>query len=79
MVRAELQGDLADVFRRLSKTVVMVTHDLNEAEFFADQIILLRAGRIVQIGTADDLFNRPADPFTTQFVRAQQQRVEARG
>jgi osmoprotectant transport system ATP-binding protein len=79
MVRAELQDDLMAVFRRLSKTVVMVTHDLNEAEFFADQIVLMRAGRIVQIGTADDLFDRPADPFTTQFVRAQQQRVPSQG
>ena len=51
MVRAELQDDLADIFRRLKKTVVIVTHDMNEAAFFADQIILLRAGQIVQAGT----------------------------
>ena len=75
MVRAELQDDLAGIFRRLSNTVVIVTHDINEAAFFADQIVLMRAGRIVQTGTADDLFDRPAEPFVGQFVRAQQAHV----
>lgn len=73
MVRAELQDDLAAIFRRLKKTVVLVTHDMNEAAYLADQIILMRAGRVVQAGTADDLFERPAEPFVTQFIRAQQQ------
>ena len=71
MVRAELQDELAAIFRRLKKTVVIVTHDINEAAFFADQIVLMRAGRIVQAGTADDLFDRPAEAFVGQFVRAQ--------
>ncbi len=81
MVRAELQEDLAGIFRELRKTVVIVTHDMNEATFFADQIILMRGGRIVQTGCADDLFDRPAEPFVTLFLRAQQSRarVEARG
>ncbi|MDB5333220.1 MAG: opuBA [Phycisphaerales bacterium] len=73
MVRAELQDDLAAIFRRLKKTVVLVTHDMNEAAYLADQIILMRAGRVVQAGTADDLFERPAEPFVSQFIRAQQQ------
>jgi osmoprotectant transport system ATP-binding protein len=69
-----LLDELAAIFRRLKKTVVLVTHDINEAAFFADQIILMRAGRVVQKGTADDLFNRPAEAFVSQFVQAQQQR-----
>jgi osmoprotectant transport system ATP-binding protein len=73
MVRAELQDDLAAIFRGLKKTVVLVTHDMNEAAYLADQIILMRAGRVVQAGTADDLFERPAEPFVSQFIRAQQQ------
>jgi osmoprotectant transport system ATP-binding protein len=77
MVRAELQDDLAGIFRRLNKTVVLVTHDINEAAFFADQIILMREGRVVQVGTASDLFDRPAEAFVTQFVRAQQARIAA--
>jgi osmoprotectant transport system ATP-binding protein len=78
MVRAALQEDLTNIFRRLSKTVVLVTHDLKEAEFFADQIILMRAGRIVQTGMIEDLVKRPAEQFVSQFVRAQQQRAPVR-
>jgi osmoprotectant transport system ATP-binding protein len=66
---------LDPIFRRLQKTVVLVTHDMNEAAFFADQIVLMRAGRIVQAGTVDDLYDRPAETFVGQFVRAQQGRL----
>lgn len=79
MVRTELQDDLAGIFRRFSKTVVMVTHDLNEAEFFADQIVLMQAGKVVQIGTVDDLLKRPTDPFVSQFILAQRPRDPKRG
>ncbi len=71
LVRAELQDDLRDIFRKLQKTVVLVTHDLGEAAFFADRIVLLKDGLIVQDGTAADLWHRPADPFVTRFVQAQ--------
>jgi osmoprotectant transport system ATP-binding protein len=71
LVRADLQTDLRDIFRRLGKTVVLVTHDLGEAAYFADRVVLLRDGRIVQQGTPGDLWHRPADPFVTRFVQAQ--------
>lgn len=71
LVRADLQAELRDIFRALGKTVVLVTHDLGEAVFFADRVILLRDGRIVQEGSATDLWHRPADPFVTRFVQAQ--------
>ncbi|MDY3561465.1 ATP-binding cassette domain-containing protein [Gemmata sp. JC673] len=71
LVRADLQGELRDIFRALGKTVVLVTHDLGEAVFFADRIVLLRDGQIVQQGSAADLWHRPADPFVTKFVQAQ--------
>jgi len=71
LVRAELQDDLRGIFRKLQKTVVLVTHDLGEAAFFADRIVLLKDGLIVQDGTAADLWHRPADPFVTRFVQAQ--------
>jgi osmoprotectant transport system ATP-binding protein len=71
MVRSELQDDLRQIFRALGKTVVMVTHDLGEADFFADRIVLLRAGRVVQIGTLAELWRSPADPFVRQFIQAQ--------
>jgi osmoprotectant transport system ATP-binding protein len=71
LVRADLQGELRDIFRRLGKTVVLVTHDLGEATYFADRVILLRDGGIVQEGSPGDLWHRPADEFVTRFVQAQ--------
>jgi osmoprotectant transport system ATP-binding protein len=77
MIRAELQSDLRDIFRRLGKTVVLVTHDIGEAGFFGDDIILLRAGDIVQRGSLRELVENPADPFVTQFINAQRSPLEA--
>jgi osmoprotectant transport system ATP-binding protein len=71
LVRAELQDDLVAIFRRLGKSVVLVTHDLGEAARLGDLLVLLRDGRIVQRGALDDLVSRPASPFVTAFVRAQ--------
>jgi osmoprotectant transport system ATP-binding protein len=70
-VRAELQDELHDVFRRLGKSVVIVTHDLAEAALLGDVIVLMAEGRVVQRGSIDDLVRRPATPFVTRFVRAQ--------
>src|SRR5437660_6390483 len=50
LVRADLQDDLRRVFRELGKTVVLVTHDLAEAAHFADEVVLLRDGRVAQRG-----------------------------
>ena len=71
MIRFDLQNDLKVIFRSLNKTVVLVTHDLAEAGFFADRILLMRAGRIVQQGSLEDLITRPAEPFVEQFLTAQ--------
>jgi osmoprotectant transport system ATP-binding protein len=71
MIRSELQGDLRRIFQTLSKTVVLVTHDLGEAGFFGDLIVLFREGGIVQKGPLTELVQAPADPFVTRFVNAQ--------
>ncbi|HEX2674932.1 MAG TPA: ATP-binding cassette domain-containing protein [Polyangiaceae bacterium] len=71
LVRSDLQDDLARIFERLGKSVVLVTHDLAEAEYFGHEIVLLRDGHVVQRGSFDDLTNHPADPFVTRFVSAQ--------
>jgi osmoprotectant transport system ATP-binding protein len=70
ILRADVQNELRDIFRYLSKSVLLVTHDIEEAEFFGDQFTLLRAGQIVQTGSIDDLSSRPADPFVTKFFNA---------
>jgi osmoprotectant transport system ATP-binding protein len=71
LIRFELQTELRDIFSRLAKTVVMVTHDLAEAAFFADSIVLMRAGAIVQQGGIEEMSAHPADPFVTRFIEAQ--------
>jgi osmoprotectant transport system ATP-binding protein len=57
----------------------MVTHDLAEAGWFGDEILLMRAGRIVQRGTIQALLDEPAEPFVTHFVSAQRQVVGITG
>jgi osmoprotectant transport system ATP-binding protein len=73
MTRFDLQHDLREAFARLRKTVVLVTHDLAEAAFLADRVVLLRDGRIVQEGRVEDLSKAPADDFVARFVRAHRQ------
>lgn len=76
MIRADLQKDLKRIFQTLKKTVVMVTHDIGEAGFFSDRLVLLREGCIIQEGTLSDLVHRPADPFVTSFINAQRSPLE---
>ncbi|MEM9186211.1 MAG: ATP-binding cassette domain-containing protein [Planctomycetota bacterium] len=76
IIRSELQTDLRAIFRKLQKTVVIVTHDVHEAAYFADEVLLMRAGRVVQRGPMAELLAAPADPFVTQFIRAQRTVLE---
>jgi osmoprotectant transport system ATP-binding protein len=76
LVRAGLQTDLKEIFRQLSQTVVLVTHDMAEAGYLADTIVLMSEGRIVQAGTLDDLRDRPATPFVSKFLSAQRSLVQ---
>ena len=79
MIRFELQNDLKAIFQSLHKTVVLVTHDLNEAAFFGDLIVLLREGKIIQKGTIREMMDQPADPFVNRFIRAQRSQIETLG
>jgi osmoprotectant transport system ATP-binding protein len=71
MIRYELQQELKRIFQRLHKTVLMVTHDLAEAAFFGDTLVLMRAGSVVQHGTLDEIFAHPAEAFVENFIKAQ--------
>lgn len=71
LIRADLQEDLRDIFRRLDKTVVLVTHDMSEAGYFGDRIVLMRQGRTVQDGPFRALLEEPASGFVERFVNAQ--------
>lgn len=71
LIRSTLQQELREIFRALAKTVVAVTHDLSEAAYFADRIVLMRAGRIVQQGLLHEMASRPSEPYVTEFINAQ--------
>ena len=71
LVRASLQKDLKEIFTRLRQTAVLVTHDLAEAAYLGDEIVLMNDGRLVQQGSIDDLRGRPANDFVREFFNAQ--------
>jgi osmoprotectant transport system ATP-binding protein len=75
MVRSSLQQDLKALFAELKKTVVLVTHDMAEAAYLSQTIVLLREGRIVQQGALEDFQTKPAEPFVTEFLGAQRSLV----
>jgi osmoprotectant transport system ATP-binding protein len=71
MTRFELQEELRRIFSALARTVVLVTHDLSEAAFFADQVLLMKDGVEVARGPPQEVFERSTAPFVQQFVHAQ--------
>jgi len=77
LIRSELQRDLREIFQTLEKTVVMVTHDIGEAGFLADEITLLKDGRVVQSGSLHQLVKSPTDEFVTRFINAQRSPLES--
>ena len=77
MIRHELQRDLRGVFSSLGKTVVLVTHDMSEACYFGDLLVLIREGSIVQAGSPRELLCHPAEAFVTDFINAQRSHLWA--
>jgi thiamine transport system ATP-binding protein len=67
-LRKELLNELRQIICRLGVTTIYVTHDQDEALAIAESIILMRAGRVAQAGTAEDLVRRPADTFVAAFL-----------
>ncbi|MFH6787232.1 MULTISPECIES: ABC transporter ATP-binding protein [Methylobacterium] len=68
IAREKLQDEFKEILRRVSKTIVMVTHDLDEAMKMGDRVALLRDGRLVQYGSPDEILSEPADAFVEAFV-----------
>ena len=75
MVRATLLTELKAIFQHLRQTVILVTHELAEAAWLGDQIILLRQGHVVQAGTFGTLRDQPAESFVSDFINAQRRLV----
>lgn len=70
LIRYDLQTDLKKIFIELKKTVVLVTHDMSEAAYFGDTIVLMKDGRIIQQAGLDEFISNPADPFVTRFMNS---------
>ena len=69
LIRREMQDQLLKLQATLNKTIIFITHDLNEAMRLGDRIAVMRAGRIVQIGTAEEILQDPATDYVAQFVQ----------
>ncbi|NLT53904.1 MAG: glycine betaine/L-proline ABC transporter ATP-binding protein [Actinomycetales bacterium] len=69
LIRREMQDQLIDLQQRLDKTILFITHDLNEAMRLGDHIAMMRDGRIEQIGTAEEILNNPVNNYVAEFVQ----------
>ncbi len=69
LIRVDMQTVLLDLQKELKKTVVFITHDLDEALRLGDKIAILRDGQVVQQGTAQEIVLKPADDYITSFVQ----------
>ena len=69
LIRREMQDQLVELQSSLEKTIVFITHDLNEAMYLGDRIAVMRDGRIAQIGTSEDILTRPTDDYVANFVQ----------
>ena len=68
LIRRQLQNEFLDLASMMNKTTVFITHDLDEAVRIGHRIAIMRAGRIVQIGTPEDIVMNPADDYVADFV-----------
>lgn len=74
LIRAELQDELKEIFKRLNKTVIFVSHDLDEAAYLGNWLYLFQKGKIAQEGTARDLSINPRNAYVQKFIAAQSRR-----
>ncbi|MEN1975359.1 quaternary amine ABC transporter ATP-binding protein [Cellulomonas sp. P4] len=68
LIRREMQDQLLELQQSLGKTIVFITHDLNEAMYLGDRIAMMRDGRVVQVGTSEQILSAPADDYVAQFI-----------
>ncbi len=67
-LRKALEKELKDIHRETGKTFIYITHSLEEAMVMSDRIGIMRAGRLVQVGTPDEIYNRPSNRFVSEFM-----------
>lgn len=69
LIREEMQDELLSLQQRMNKTIVFITHDLNEALKLGDRIAFLKDGELIQVGTPEEIITSPADDYVAKFVR----------
>jgi glycine betaine/proline transport system ATP-binding protein len=69
LIRTEMQEDLLELQAEMHKTIIFITHDLDEALKIGDRIAIMKAGRIAQVGTPEDILTAPADDYVKSFVQ----------
>ena len=69
LIRHQIQGELVELQRQLQKTILFVTHDLNEAVRLGDRVCIMRGGRVEQVGTPTEILTQPANDYVAGFVR----------
>lgn len=69
LIRRQMQDDLLDLQESIQKTVVFVTHDLDEAVKMGNRIAIMRGGRIIQLGTPEEIVTNPVDDYVEEFVQ----------
>ena len=69
LIRRQMQDELVELQDKLQKTIIFVTHDLDEALKLGDRIAILRNGEVVQVGTPEEIVSKPADEYVQEFVR----------
>lgn len=69
LIRREMQDQLIDLQHRLGKTILFITHDLNEAMRLGDRVAMMKDGQIVQIGTSEQILKNPANDYVARFVQ----------
>ena len=69
LIRREMQAELVNLQKELQKTIVFITHDVNEAFRLGDRIAVMRDGRVVQVGTPEEIIDEPANDYIVDFIQ----------
>ena len=69
LIRRQMQDDMLEIQQRLHKTILFITHDLNEALRIGDRVCVMKDGAVVQVGTPEEILTQPADSYVADFVQ----------
>ncbi|WP_407270503.1 glycine betaine/L-proline ABC transporter ATP-binding protein [Radiobacillus sp. PE A8.2] len=69
LIRRDMQLELLDIQERLKKTIIFITHDVNEAFKIGDRVAVMKDGEIVQIGTPEEILEEPANDYISEFIK----------